>query len=99
MQLMDPAAYNVDVETKYSSLTEAREANRTPSGLREDDTLPTTDIQKRAIVKALTNAMLSTENAEDNPGMVKPFHEGKFGSARVEAVCWELLVRTQMKQC
>ncbi|PWY91728.1 hypothetical protein BO94DRAFT_617059 [Aspergillus sclerotioniger CBS 115572] len=91
VQLMDPVTFNVDVETTYSSLTEAREANRTASGPREDDTLPTTDIQKRAIVKALTNAMLSTKSAEDNPGMVKPFHEGKFGSARVEAVCWELL--------
>ncbi|PYI11520.1 hypothetical protein BO78DRAFT_446620 [Aspergillus sclerotiicarbonarius CBS 121057] len=91
VQLMEPTAYNIDTETKYSSVTEAREANRASSGLQTNDILPTTDLQKRAIVKALTNAMLSTDNAEDNPGMVKPFKEGKFGSERVEAVCWELL--------
>ncbi|RAL01268.1 uncharacterized protein BO80DRAFT_444714 [Aspergillus ibericus CBS 121593] len=91
VKLMDPTAYNIDIETKYSSVTEAREANRASSGLQGNDILPTTDLQKKAIVKALTNAMLSTENAEDNPGMVKPFKEGKFGSERVEAVCWELL--------
>ncbi|PWY68426.1 hypothetical protein BO70DRAFT_432759 [Aspergillus heteromorphus CBS 117.55] len=89
--LMDPAAYNVNTATKFGSLTEAREANRSQSAIQADDTIPTLEIQKRAIVKALTDAVLGTTHAEDNPGMIKPFTDGKYSVSRVETACWELL--------
>ncbi|GAQ42000.1 uncharacterized protein AtWU_06407 [Aspergillus tubingensis] len=90
-QLMNPEAYNVDCGTLYSSVEEARAARPVQDGVREDSTLPTNDLQKQAIVRALTKAMLSFKNAEDNPGMIKPFKEGKYSAERVECVCWEIL--------
>ncbi|GLB17160.1 hypothetical protein AtubIFM61612_007022 [Aspergillus tubingensis] len=90
-QLMNPEAYNIDCGTLYSSVEEARAARPVQDGVREDSTLPTNDLQKQAIVRALTKAMLSFKNAEDNPGMIKPFKEGKYSAERVECVCWEIL--------
>ncbi|RAH57667.1 hypothetical protein BO85DRAFT_514457 [Aspergillus piperis CBS 112811] len=90
-QLMNPEAYNMDCGTLYSSVEEARAARPVQDGVREDTTLPTNDLQKQAIVRALTKAMLSFRNAEDNPGMIKPFKEGKYSAERVECVCWEIL--------
>ncbi|KAI3065989.1 hypothetical protein CBS147343_7457 [Aspergillus niger] len=90
-QLMNPEVYNIDCSTLYASVEEARAARPVQDGVREDTTLPTNDLQKQAIVRALTKAMFSTQNAEDNPGMIKPFKEGKYSAERVECVCWEIL--------
>ncbi|OJJ77491.1 hypothetical protein ASPBRDRAFT_654937 [Aspergillus brasiliensis CBS 101740] len=90
-RLMNPEAYNMDCSTFYASVDEARAARPVQAGVREDTTLPTNELQKRAIVRALSVAMLSTRKAQDNPGMIKPFKEGKYSEERVEIVCWELL--------
>lgn len=56
-----------------------------------DNTLPRSINQQRAIVKALVEAMKSTEHARDNPNMIKPFEDGKYSDTRIEKVCWSVM--------
>lgn len=57
----------------------------------KDNTLPRTQAQRRAFVKAVFNAVKSTEHAEDNPGMIRPFAEGKYSDRRIEVLAWNIL--------
>ncbi|KAI9930541.1 hypothetical protein MW887_011295 [Aspergillus wentii] len=90
-QLMDPDRYNVDTGTRFSSVHEANAASRNNEPPPYDPTIPETVKQHRAFVKTLCNAMKSIEYAEDNPGMIKPFADGKYPDQRIETVCWNLL--------
>ncbi|KAE8356353.1 hypothetical protein BDV28DRAFT_165026 [Aspergillus coremiiformis] len=90
-KLMDPLSNNVDVETHYSSLEEANESQRPSVRLPDDGTLPRTQVQKRAIIKQMCNAMASTHRAQDNKPMIKPFKEGRYNERRIEAACWQVL--------
>ncbi|KAF5864893.1 hypothetical protein ETB97_006119 [Aspergillus alliaceus] len=90
-KLMDPLNNNVDVNTQYSSLEEANESQRPSTRLPDDSTLPRTQVQKRAIVKQMCNAMASTHRAQDNKPMIKPFKEGRYSERRMEAACWQVL--------
>ncbi|KAE8344951.1 hypothetical protein BDV24DRAFT_159788 [Aspergillus arachidicola] len=89
-KLMDPLN-NVDVDTYYASLEEANESQRPSVQLPEDPTIPRTQVQKRAIVKQMCNAMASTHRAQDNKPMIKPFKEGRYSDRRMEAACWQVL--------
>ncbi|GAB1199559.1 hypothetical protein APSETT444_008909 [Aspergillus pseudonomiae] len=91
-KLMDPLNNNVDVDTYYASLEEANESQRPSVRLPEDPTIPRTQVQKRAIVKQMCNAMASTHRAQDNKPMIKPFKEGRYSDRRMEAACWQVLV-------
>ena len=90
--LMDPANKNVDMDTFFSSYEEASRALAKCPNMPADRTMPTTIQQKKAIVKALFNAITSTERAQDNPGMIKPFLEKKYPDVQTEVVCWKVLV-------
>ncbi|KAE8376994.1 hypothetical protein BDV26DRAFT_305160 [Aspergillus bertholletiae] len=90
-KLMDPLNNNVDVDTHYASLEEANESQRPSARLPEDPTIPRTQVQKRAIVKQMCNAMASTHRAQDNKPMIKPFKEGRYSDRRMEAACWQVL--------
>lgn len=90
---MDPINNNADMDTFFSSFEEADAANANATAIPPDPTLPQTAAQRRAIVKALFNAMRSIERAEDNPGMIRPFAEGKYSDVRMETACWHILVR------
>ncbi|KAB8263278.1 hypothetical protein BDV32DRAFT_4174 [Aspergillus pseudonomiae] len=90
-KLMDPLNNNVDVDTYYASLEEANESQRPSVRLPEDPTIPCTQVQKRAIVKQMCNAMASTHRAQDNKPMIKPFKEGRYSDRRMEAACWQVL--------
>ncbi|GMG25269.1 unnamed protein product [Aspergillus oryzae] len=90
-KLMDPLNNNVDVDTYYASLEEANESQRPSVRLPEDPTIPRTQVQKRAIVKQMCNAMASTHRAQDNKPMIKPFKEGRYSDQRMEAACWQVL--------
>ncbi|KAB8251209.1 hypothetical protein BDV35DRAFT_376713 [Aspergillus flavus] len=90
-KLMDPLNNNVDVDTYYASLEEANESQRPSVRLPEDPTIPRTQVQKRAIVKQMCNAMASTHRAQDNKPMIKPFKEGRYSDRRMEAACWQVL--------
>ncbi|KAF7590635.1 hypothetical protein BBP40_002583 [Aspergillus hancockii] len=90
-KLMDPVNNNIDIDTHFSSLEEANEAQRASARLPEDPTLPRDAVQKRAIVKQMTNAMASTHRAQDNKPMIKPFKDGRYTVRRMEAACWQVL--------
>lgn len=90
--LLDPLVSGVDMDTIFSSVEEASCSYSQQFHLPPDDTVPTTVEQKKAIVKALCNAMMNVEQAEDNPGMIKPFAERKYSDRRVELACWHLMV-------
>lgn len=94
-ELLDPINSGADTNTIYENSRQAREAmcvvNHELQNQR-DRTIPTTDDQKRAIVKALYNAMKSLMYAEDSKAMKRPFIEGKYTDSRLEAACWTLLV-------
>lgn len=91
--LMDPIKHGVDMGTLFSSLEEASAAAIKTSNVPPDPTLPCTLQQKKAIVKALFNAINSIDHAEDNPGMIRPFAEKKYEPVRIENACWQILVR------
>lgn len=57
----------------------------------EDETIPRTLPQQRAIVKMLFNAMKNIDYALDNENMIDPFRKGKFSDARIEKVCWSIM--------
>ncbi|KAE8367315.1 hypothetical protein BDV27DRAFT_155022 [Aspergillus caelatus] len=90
-KLMDPLKNNVDAATYYASLEEANESQRPSVRLPEDPTIPHTQIQKRAIVKQMCNAMASTHRAQDNKPMIKPFRDNRYSDRRMEAACWQVL--------
>lgn len=81
---------NADQNTIFET---AEAANRLTGGgnVPEDNTLPRTQAQRRAFVKAVFNAVKSTEHAEDNPGMIRPFAEGKYSDRRIEVLAWNIL--------
>lgn len=97
-ELLDPENSGADTQTIYQNSREALEAmcvvHPELQTLR-DRTIPTTDQQKRAIVKALLNAMKSLVYAEDSQAMKRPFVQGKYSDARLEAACWTLLVSSK----
>ncbi|KAE8145697.1 hypothetical protein BDV25DRAFT_144407 [Aspergillus avenaceus] len=90
-KLMDPVNNNVDIDTHYSSLDEANESQRSSAKLPDDPTVPRTQVQKRAIVKQMCNAMASTQHAQDNKPMIKPFKDGRYNQTRMEVACWQVL--------
>ncbi|PTU24561.1 hypothetical protein P175DRAFT_0520469 [Aspergillus ochraceoroseus IBT 24754] len=92
--LMHPEINMCDMQTHFSSLGEARAFINHKTVPGPDPTIPHTDEQKRAIVKAMYNHMMSTRRALDNRGMVKPFEYGKYSSTRAEIACWEILEAT-----
>lgn len=81
---------NADQNTIFET---AEAANRLTGGgnVPKDNTLPRTQAQRRAFVKAVFNAVKSTEHAEDNPGMIRPFAEGKYSDRRIEVLAWNIL--------
>lgn len=81
---------NVDKDTIFENVDEA---NRLASleNIPKDNTIPRSHDQRKAIVKALCNAVKSTEHAEDNPGMIRPFAEGKYSARRIEVLAWNIL--------
>lgn len=89
--VLNPIDKNADMNTFFTCIEEAN-AIESPDEEPDDPTLPQTVDQKRAMVKALFNAMSSTERAQDNPGMIKPFAEGKYPDVRIEVVAWNILV-------
>ena len=85
-------ANDANSSTQFSSSAEANSAALGgPSHPIIDPTIPTTEEAKRGHVATLMHAMASTERAEDNPGMIKPFQEGKYSARRIELTCWEVL--------
>jgi hypothetical protein len=80
-----------DITTCYSSYEEAMR-ERHKNGSQVDTTIPTDNKQKRAIVKALCQAMQSTTYAEDNQNMITPFKNSKIPVERMEFACWRILV-------
>ncbi|PLN83909.1 hypothetical protein BDW42DRAFT_199930 [Aspergillus taichungensis] len=99
-ELLDPVNSGADTKTIYPTSQQAREAMcviQRELQHKRDRTIPTTDEQKRAIVKALFNAMKSLVYAEDNPAMKRPFVQGKYTDARLEAACWTLLDLTLLR--
>lgn len=94
-KLLDPVKNQLDTNTLFSSAEEANSSTlpaATPGW--DDPTLPSTDEQKRAIVKALCLAMTSTEVAEDNPTTIKQFVASEYDAARIEALAWNILDAT-----
>lgn len=79
----------VDTNTIFATADEANYFQQ--EDISDDDTLPESHQQQRAVVKALFNAIKSTEHAQDNPGMVKPFLEGKYPDCRIERLCWTIM--------
>lgn len=89
--LLNPHQSGVATDTKFLSLEHAT-SYFTAQGAAPDDTIPLHDSQKRAIVKALMDAIKNVEHAEDNIGMVRPFLNNKYSDARIEIACWNILV-------
>ena len=80
---------NADTSTLFPSAEHANQFEH--ESLPDDVTVPRSILQQRAVVKALFNAIKSTENAQDNPGMIKPFLEGKYSDRRIEILCWNIM--------
>lgn len=79
----------VDTNTIFATANEANYFQQ--EDIPDDDTLPESHQQQRAVVKALFDAIKSTEHAQDNPGMIKPFLEGKYSDCRIERLCWTIM--------
>lgn len=79
----------VDTNTIFATADEANYFQQ--EDIPDDDTLPESHQQQRAVVKALFDAIKSTEHAQDNPGMIKPFLEGKYSDCRIERLCWTIM--------
>ncbi|KAL4780963.1 hypothetical protein BJX76DRAFT_27100 [Aspergillus varians] len=92
LEALESTGEELDTPIKYSSLEEAREHLKVQSRTQGyDPTIPQTVMQKRAIVKALYDLMWSTDKAQDNEGMKKPFKDNRPNPRRVELACWEVL--------
>jgi hypothetical protein len=90
-ELLNPSQYGVDMNTHFFSLEHAKSHFTTQQPVH-DWSLPVSDMQKRAMVKALMSAIKSTDHAQDNVGMIRPFHTSKYSDVRVELACWNILV-------
>lgn len=90
---LDPAENDLDTATAFGGYEEAvkwREDSGQPQG-DIDNSIPTKDVQKQALVKVLFKAFKSIAKATDNEAMIRPFKLMKHDNARVEVVCWEIL--------
>jgi hypothetical protein len=92
--LLHPAESGADVNTIFKSSDEARAYPFYPPRHEqfEDDSIPRNETQKRAMVKAMVDALKSTNYAEDNVNMIRPFLKNKYSETRIEMACWKLLV-------
>ena len=79
------------VFTTYEEAAEWRSEQCTHDAAPEDDTVPETQDQKRALVKLLFKAFKSTHYAKDNEPIKEPFLKERHDNRRVEAMCWDLL--------
>lgn len=96
--IMDPVTHGADMNTRFSSLQEARAWRRYTFRKPEDDpTIPTTEEQMRAIVVELSNAMKAIGHSTDN----KPFrkrYKNRLIAEKVEVAAWETLVSSSFRR-
>ncbi|KAL4868655.1 hypothetical protein BDV12DRAFT_197005 [Aspergillus spectabilis] len=80
-------------KTYFHSLTEARkEVLQLPDDLLEDDTIPQTDEEKCAVIKAMRDHILDGHLNEDGPTSLKRLRTNKLYTPKyVEMVCWQIL--------
>lgn len=76
----------------FSSVEDANEDPARKAYDPPDPTIPTTVDQKKEYIIKLIRAMRATNQAEDNPGVIKPFRLDKYCPRRMEIVCWNILV-------
>lgn len=91
-KLLNPVAHGVDINTLFENNDQAKlSISVTPNINLEDSTIPRTDDQKKAIVRAMCIAMASVDCAVDKKSVVKPFLEQKYSARLIEIACWRLL--------
>jgi hypothetical protein len=90
--LLDPVRSGVDTSTYFSSIEEANLSVAPHHHVNlEDDTIPRSDEQKKAIVKAISNAIASHDQSGDGITVTKPFRDGKYPPDRIEITAWNVL--------
>ncbi|KAL4943741.1 hypothetical protein BDV06DRAFT_220905 [Aspergillus oleicola] len=81
-----------ETRTEFASLEEAKEKLKCKyERPREDSTIPTTEAQKRAIVKALVDLWIDTDSSKDNPRYRENFRHKHKDLNEIELNCWRLL--------
>ncbi|KAL1960418.1 hypothetical protein VTO42DRAFT_7717 [Malbranchea cinnamomea] len=75
---------------RFSSVQEANEYPERPT-LPHDPTIPESLEEQKVLIKKIILAMKAYDEAEDNPGMIKPFREGQHCPLRMEIVAWNIL--------
>lgn len=89
LDLYDAANSGVDTNTIFADSQAAHKFK--DEKLLQDDTIPRTLDQQRAIVKMLFNAMKNIQYARDSDSMIQPFQNGKYSDSRIEKVCWSIV--------
>lgn len=90
--LLDPVRSGVDTSTYFSSIEEANLSVAPHHHVNlEDDTIPRSDEQKKAIVKAISNAIASHDQSGDGITVTRPFRDGKYPPDRIEITAWNVL--------
>ncbi|KAL9580087.1 MAG: hypothetical protein Q9212_004698 [Teloschistes hypoglaucus] len=80
-------------QLQYDSIETARIAERQPFRVnpKKDESIPWSSKEKRVLVLRLLRCMLSTDYAQDNPGMIRQWKKLKQDEARVEQAAWRIL--------
>lgn len=95
--ILDPVTHGVNMNTRFSSLQEARAWRMYTFRKPEDDpTIPTTEEQMKAIVVELSNAMKAIGHCTDN-AVFRNRYRAHLQAERVEVAAWETLVSTSFR--